>query len=216
MTSFRMRLIQGMQMRGMRATDLASATGISTARISQYVNGVYEAKQTGIYLIAKALDVNEAWLMGYDVPMERGITETDDTVEFRVMGEMAAGYDHIMNENWEGDTIEIPRSYLKGRQAKDFIVLSVVGDSMYPTYQEGDRVLIKKCETVPSGSVALFRYDGENATLKRVEYVSGQDWVKLVPINPMHPPVKIDGEELTRCSVIGKPVCLIRQIDEDY
>lgn len=28
-------------------------------------------KQTGVYLIAKALDVSEAWLMGYDVPIER-------------------------------------------------------------------------------------------------------------------------------------------------
>jgi hypothetical protein len=32
---------------------------------------VYEAKQTALYLLAKELGVSEAWLMGYDVPMDR-------------------------------------------------------------------------------------------------------------------------------------------------
>lgn len=215
MKTFRERLIEAMNIRGVRAVDVTKNTGLSSSLMSQYVNGLCEAKQTPLYKLAVYLNVSEPWLMGYDVPMERGAV-VDDVVQFPVVGEMAAGYDHVMNENWDGETVEIPGSYLHGRPPKDFILLSVVGDSMYPTYQEGDRVLIKKCETVPSGSIALFRYNGENATLKRVEYISGQDWVKLVPINPMHPPVKIDGEELTRCSVIGKPVCLIRQIDEDY
>ena len=39
--------------------------------ISQYISGAYEPKQDRIYLISKALNVSEAWLMGLDVPMER-------------------------------------------------------------------------------------------------------------------------------------------------
>jgi UDP-3-O-[3-hydroxymyristoyl] glucosamine N-acyltransferase len=35
------------------------------------VNDSFEPKQDRIYLIAKALRVSEAWLMGFDVPMER-------------------------------------------------------------------------------------------------------------------------------------------------
>jgi len=39
--------------------------GDSLARISQYTNGVYEAKQKALYLIARALNVSEVWLMCY-------------------------------------------------------------------------------------------------------------------------------------------------------
>ena len=54
MTSFRERLIEAMQLRKMTQSDLSKATGLSKARISQYVNGTYEAKQQAVYLLEKA------------------------------------------------------------------------------------------------------------------------------------------------------------------
>lgn len=69
--SFKNRLNQALEIRGMKPIELSNRTGLSKARISQYTNGVYEAKQKALYLIARALNVSEAWLMGYDVPMER-------------------------------------------------------------------------------------------------------------------------------------------------
>lgn len=39
--------------------------------LSQYVSGKVEPRQDKLYILAKALNVNEAWLMGYEVPMER-------------------------------------------------------------------------------------------------------------------------------------------------
>ena len=35
------------------------------------MSGDFEPKQDRIYLLAQTLDVSEAWLIGYDVPMER-------------------------------------------------------------------------------------------------------------------------------------------------
>lgn len=58
-------------MRGMSQTELSKATGIPRPTISNYVNGKYEAKNDGVYLIAKALGVSEAWLMGFDVVSAR-------------------------------------------------------------------------------------------------------------------------------------------------
>ena len=60
-----------MRIRNIKATELAQKTGISKSSLSEYMSGKYEAKQDGVYLLAKALDINEAWLMGLDVPMER-------------------------------------------------------------------------------------------------------------------------------------------------
>ena len=69
--TFANRLNTAMRIRNMKATELSEKTGISKSSLSEYINGKYEAKQDGVYLLAKALDVSEAWLMGLDVPMER-------------------------------------------------------------------------------------------------------------------------------------------------
>ena len=39
--------------------------------ISQYVSGKVEPSQDKLVVLGMALDVTEAWLMGFDVPMER-------------------------------------------------------------------------------------------------------------------------------------------------
>lgn len=69
--TFAERLREGLALRNMKAAELAELTGIGESSISQYKSGKYEAKQDGVYKIAKALDVSEGWLMGLDVPMER-------------------------------------------------------------------------------------------------------------------------------------------------
>ncbi|CEK35730.1 phage repressor,bifunctional HTH-domain containing protein/aminotransferase,Helix-turn-helix domain [[Clostridium] sordellii] len=39
--------------------------------ISQYISGLVKPGQDKLFVLGKALDINESWLMGYDVPMER-------------------------------------------------------------------------------------------------------------------------------------------------
>ena len=69
--TFANRLNAAMRLRNIKASELSEKTGISKSSLSEYINGKYEAKQDGVYLLAKALNINEAWLMGLDVPMER-------------------------------------------------------------------------------------------------------------------------------------------------
>ncbi len=52
-------------------TDFAVELGLSKQIISAYVNGARKPKQLMFSEIAKKLNVSEAWLMGYDVPMGR-------------------------------------------------------------------------------------------------------------------------------------------------
>ena len=52
-------------------TELVEKTGIDKGQMSSYLAGRYKPKQKNLSLIAEALNVDEAWLMGYDVPMER-------------------------------------------------------------------------------------------------------------------------------------------------
>jgi transcriptional regulator with XRE-family HTH domain len=81
-TSCASRIKDALSMRGMRQVELCEMTKIPKSAMSQYVSGAFEPKQDRIYLIAKALNVSEAWLMGYDVPMSRvntNVTPTEAT-----------------------------------------------------------------------------------------------------------------------------------------
>lgn len=72
------RIKEALEIRQLKQADLVEKTKIGKSSISTYISGAYEPKQKNIYLIAKALDVNEAWLMGYDVPMERKPTHNSE------------------------------------------------------------------------------------------------------------------------------------------
>lgn len=65
------RLQEAMAVRGLRAVDIVERTGIPKGTISYYISGKTEPKSDRLYILAQALDVNEAWLLGYDVPMTR-------------------------------------------------------------------------------------------------------------------------------------------------
>lgn len=48
--------------------------------ISQYVSGKVEPNQDKLFILGSALGVSEAWLMGFDVPMERNLNTTQNQV----------------------------------------------------------------------------------------------------------------------------------------
>lgn len=65
------RLQKALQLRGFRAQDLVERTGIPKNTMSYYLSGKTEPKADRLYKLAAALDVSEAWLLGYDVAMQR-------------------------------------------------------------------------------------------------------------------------------------------------
>ncbi|WP_413523069.1 LexA family transcriptional regulator [Lactococcus raffinolactis] len=76
MNIFSERLKNALSERGMKQTELSERTGISKSSISEWLNGRYEAKADKIVLIAKALNVNESYLIGLDVPMENEVEQS--------------------------------------------------------------------------------------------------------------------------------------------
>lgn len=52
---------------------------LNKSDLSQFVNGKFTPGQWKLTILGLALDVSEAWLMGYDVPMER--TQQPPTIE---------------------------------------------------------------------------------------------------------------------------------------
>ena len=67
------RIKKALTIKGMKQSELCRLTKIPKSALSQYISGAFEPKQDRIYLMAQALNVNETWLMGLDVPMERQV-----------------------------------------------------------------------------------------------------------------------------------------------
>ena len=95
-SDFAERLRMALDFRNMKATELSALTGINKSTISQYLSKEYEPKRDRLELFAKTLNVNEAWLIGYDVPMEINSSNNDSLIEeYELNDEELKEYENI-------------------------------------------------------------------------------------------------------------------------
>lgn len=71
MVELKDRLKEALDARQMRAIDLSEKSGVPKSAVSFYLAGKSKPKADRLYKIAQVLDVSEAWLLGYNVPMAR-------------------------------------------------------------------------------------------------------------------------------------------------
>jgi len=196
------------EQKGFTQEDLASAIKTTKQTIYKYETGII----TNIPLdklekIAQLLNVPAAYLAGWDE-----VRADYDIIEYQVIGSIAAGYGCQPIEEYSDETIAIPTDFIRGHKKEDFFVLTVTGNSMYPQLLPGDKVLVRRTSTVDSGKIAVVLYNEDNATLKRVKYIPGENWVELIPANPEYQTKRIEGVDLKNCLVIGQVVKLIRDV----
>nr|DAY75079.1 MAG TPA: Repressor protein CI [Caudoviricetes sp.] len=173
--------------------------------LSQYVSGKVEPRQSKLYILGQALKVNEAWLMGYDVPMhQKGIVEPNSSSQIKVpvLGTVRAGLPMEAVENIL-DYEEISEDM--ARQG-DYFALQIKGDSMEPRIKEGDVVIVRKQPDVESGEVAIVLVNGDEATIKKVQKFNGG--INLVPSNPAYEVKTYSNDDIESLpvSIIGKVV----------
>lgn len=75
--TFSQRLRKALDIKGMSQADLVKITGIGKSTISQYLSGLYVAKQENVNKISLALNVSPSWLMGLTDTMEKKIIRND-------------------------------------------------------------------------------------------------------------------------------------------
>lgn len=209
------RIKQRREQLGISQTELAECIGTSKQNLYKYENDIItNIPSDRVEALAKRLNTSPAYIMGWnegDSLPSPAITE--DTVTFPVITSVAAHYDGVsIDESAAGEKIEVPRAYLKGRKAEDFCAMRVRGDSMYPDFRNGDIVLVLKQSTMNhSGEIGVISYGDDEMTIKRINYVDGEDWLELVPLNNLYPPRRIEGVDLESCHIIGIPRVLVRE-----
>ena len=210
-SDFASRLSQALETRGMKAADLSKKTKVAEGTISRYINGRYEAKQNRVQVFAEALDVNPAWLMGYDVPMEaersqpapaprpipKGFEPMPKMKKIPLVGSIACGTPILAQQNIE-KIVDVPENI-----RCDFSLICH-GDSMEGAgIHDRDVVYIRIQPEVENGEIAAVRI-GEEATLKRVYYQNGT--LTLMPANAAYAPMVYTGPELNNVQIEGKAV----------
>ncbi len=209
-STFSRRLAEAMRIREVTQIDLCRRTGIGKSSISTYLRGDYKAKQDKVDLLSRALGVDPAWLMGYDVPMRapaksftsEGVEGIKNIVPIErrtipVIGTIAAGTPILADEHIE---CYVPCD--DGCKA-DF-GLRVQGDSMIDAeIHDGDIVLIRQQPDVDDGQIAAVRID-DSATLKRLYHIKGG--CMLQSANPKYPPMYFTADNCDEVQVIGLAV----------
>lgn len=156
---------------------LAKAAKISQSGLSSIISGASSPKESTLSAIATALDCSVAELMcettsGF-IPIIRNAVP--------VIGEIACGTPIYAEENIDG-YVDLP-----DRVHADF-ALRCKGDSMEPTFKDGDYVLIRKQPVVENGQIAEITI-GNEATLKHV--YTFDDHITLTAENPIYPPITV-------------------------
>lgn len=190
--------------------DIVTDLGINKSTISTWCRGIKMPRTNGLQLLADYFGVTISDFL-VDNLQEPDIST--DNVTFAVIGEVAAGFDKVAIEEWTGEKINIPVEFLKGRNQDDYFVLKVKGDSMYPDYRDGDKILVLKQTAIDySGQIAVVIYGDDYGTIKRVEQRANS--IRLVPINPQYPPEEIKNTDIENLHILGIPKLLVRDLDE--
>lgn len=200
---FSYRLKTAMNIRGIKASELSEKAHIPKSAISQYLSGLYEAKQKTIFKLATALNISEAWLMGLDVPMEKNFDdniqgkekETNSAIVF-VYGTIPAGIPMECIEDII-DTEEISADMLKG--GKQYFGLKIKGDSMEPDYLDGDIIIFQKQDDCENGDDCVVMVNGNDGTFKRV--FKNENGIILQPLNNKYQPMIYSNEQIENLPV---------------
>lgn len=222
------RLRQIMQERGLKQADIlrlckphCEEMGVKMGSndLSQYVTGKIEPGQYKLIVLAKALNVSEAWLMGLDVPRERTTTAAEKPEaplsipglysirrkSFPLLGDIACGepiYAEEDHESWISSSADIDADFC----------LVAQGDSMTgASIDDGDIVFIKQMDVVPNGYIAVVLI-GDEATLKYIDYRPETSTLILTPANPAYRTQIYQGPDLDQIRILGMAVTLQKNL----
>lgn len=192
--TFSKRLKEAMKIRNIKQVELSQKSGISKSSLSEYLKGKYEAKQTGLYHLAKALDINEVWLMGEDVPMDRDYGRTKVT-EIDVIN-------LTTNEIIQKLPYTIQTDALN--KTEDFFAVYASDNSMAPLLDTGDIAIIQKNIDFTSGGTYLIRLKSGFPIIRKVIELNNNS-IELQAMNMWNFPVQT-GLKKEDIEILGKVI----------
>lgn len=240
------RLRQIMEQRGLRQVDIIELskpyqekTGVRLGKsaLSQYISGKSVPDQNKLYLLSNSLGVNEAWLMGYDVPQYPQPTSDrirpifDRLDEIRQDKVVSYAKEQLEDQNrltdnivqlFDYDYYDQPASAGTGQYLNDVrvenislpvdvnadFVIPIYGDSMEPEFYSGDYVFIKLTVGLSDGDIGVFEYCGD-AYIKQLILEENSAYLHSLNQCGDYPDIQIDSNSDFR--IIGKVIDVYRE-----
>lgn len=193
------RIQQKMAEQKISQNRLAKAAQISQSGLSSIISGAVSPKEVTLQAIANALNCPVSELMGEIAP---GMVPMIHAA-VPIMGSIPCGKLNASDQNPDGYA-DLP----DGVRA-DF-ALKCQGDSMTPTFIDGDLVLIRSQPEVENGQIAAVNVDGET-TLKRI--YRHPDGLHLVADNPRYQPIFVPADSDAVIIIHGLAVGYTRLFD---
>jgi repressor LexA len=195
------RIKQRRKFLGLSVDELAEKLGKNRATIYRYESSDIEKLPTTVLEpLADALKTTPAYLMGWedDKPADTLTVLPQDKIHMiPVFGSVAAGFGAYASS----DIIEYIPLYIENDcDVENTICITVKGQSMYPKIEEGDRIVVRRQDSVDNGRIAVVMI-GDEAVVKRVEREKNK--LTLISINPEYPPRVIEGKDLEDVRIVG-------------
>lgn len=207
------RLKELRKQKGMKQIDLANTLHISRSALAMWEAGRSEPTGEMYALMSFVLDCTVGYLMGTEEyprpqdapPIPANVRPISSLHHQRVplIGSVAAG-EPIYDPEELGVYVDAP--------VDADAAITIRGDSMIPTYQDGDVVYIKCRPDVPEGAVAVVFLDDE-AALKHV--YKRPTGLTLISDNPAHAPLMVEFSDYNNVRVFGVPVGFTRMYKHD-
>lgn len=146
-------------------------------------------------------------------PIERTELSAALPTEVPVINAVTAGYPHEFTDL--GYPARVADEYVRcpDLHDPDAFAARVVGDSMEPSYREGDVVVFSPARDVESGTDCFVRFDVDHeSTFKRVYFeqdAGGQELIRIQPINNRYPPRTVPREDVAG---LYRAVSLMRSV----
>ena len=187
--------------KGLSQTELAEQLGYkSRSSINKIEVGGRDIPRSQIVKIAQILDVTPAFLMGWedDKPNAEIVSAGENIYKIPVFSSVSAGFGAYACS----DVIDYMHLFIANpADVPEMLCIKVTGDSMYPKIEDGDIIVVRKQDSVDSGSIAVVLVDGEEGFVKKVIY--DNEIIELVSINPEYAPKIFKGAEVLRVRVVG-------------
>jgi phage repressor protein C with HTH and peptisase S24 domain len=214
------RLKLEMKKRGVTSGELAKKADVKTSFIYDVISGKSANPSTvKLARVADSLGISLTTLVdGSDAGREEArlqrMSEEDYITVPRILVEVSAGGGTIVTREEVGESYYFRKQWIRDHlkvNPGDLRMLSVRGDSMEPTLNHNDLILVDTSKKAPSPPGIFIVFDGFGLVVKRVEYAGGSepDRIRLISDNAQYSTYE---RSLAETFIIGRVVWFAREM----
>lgn len=185
--------------KGLSQSELAVLCSVHQTAVSQWEKGRTSPDSESLKTLASVLGVSVGHLIGGE--------DIGGNVLIPVLGYVRAG---IPMEAVE-DILDYEEISADMASRGEYFGLKIKGDSMYPLFQSGDTVIVRRQPDAESGEIAVVLVNGNDATVKKL--IKKDTSIVLVSENSAYEPMIFSKDEIENLpvTIVGKVVELRRK-----